>query len=194
MTRIAVFAYGSLVDPASAGRTLGRELPAPRPARLKGWERRWTLVRDTLRSEKTFAIEPGGEVPPWVLGLNIEPAEEGGDEGPNGALIELSEAELERLDLREVRYDRIDVSGSIAAADGFDRVVSYTAKASHHSPEPPPGAVILTTYTRAVEAAFAALGDDQLATYLKTTPSPPVDLVEPLLVRDEIPPGNPRAW
>src|SRR6185295_3752736 len=153
MTRTAVFAYGSLVDPASVGRTLGRELPPPRAARLRGWGRRWTLLRDNLRSEKTFAVDPGGEVPPWVLGLNLEP-QESGDEGPNGALIELSEAELERLDLREIRYDRIDVTGSVAEADGFDRVVSYTAKPAHHAPEPPVGAVVLGTYVRAVEAAF----------------------------------------
>jgi hypothetical protein len=194
MTRIAVFAYGSLVDPVSAGRTLGREMPAPTPARLEGWERRWTLLRDNLRSEKTFAIEPGGEVPPWVLGLNIEPRDPEPGTGPNGALIEMSEAELERLDLREVRYDRIDVSGGVAGADGFDRVVSYTAKPAHHAPQPPAGAVVLATYARAVEAAFAALGDGELVTYLRTTPSPPVELVEPVLVRDRIPPGNPRAW
>jgi hypothetical protein len=194
MTRIAVFAYGSLVDPVSAGRTLGREMPAPRAARLDGWVRRWTLLRDNLRSEKTFAIEPGGEVPPWVLGLNIEPREQASDKGPNGALVELSEAELERLDLREVRYDRIDVSESVTGADGLDRIVSYTAKPSNHAPQPPPGAVVLSTYIRAVEAAFAALGDGEWDTFLKTTPAPPVELVEPLLVRDQIPPGNPRAW
>jgi hypothetical protein len=199
MTRIALFAYGSLVDSASAGRTLGRELPAPRPARLEGWRRRWTLVRDNLRSEKTFAIEPGGEVPPWVLGLNIEPRSETGgeepDEAPNGALLELSESEVERLDLREIRYDRIDVTGSVAEAeDGFDLVVAYRAKHRHRAPEPPPGAVILASYVRAVEEAFAALGDGQREAYLRTTPRPPVELVEPVLVRDRIPQGNPRGW
>ena len=193
MTRIAVFAYGSLVDPASVGRTLGRELPAPLPARLRGWARRWTLLRDNLRSEKTFAIDPGGEVPPWVLGLNIEPRDDSED-APNGGLIELSEAELYRLDLREIRYDRIDVSQSVAGADGFDRVVSYTAKPSHHAPEPPDGAVVFGTNIRAVEAAFAVLGDSELDAYLQTTQAPPVDVVEPVLVRDRIPPGNPRAW
>lgn len=196
MTRIGLFAYGSLVDPASAGRTLGREMPAPRPARLRGWRRRWSLVRDNLRSEKTFAIEPGGELPPWILGLNIEPQEGNEDaaEAPNGALLELSEAELERLDLREMRYDRIEVGDAVAEADGFDVVVAYTAKPNHHAPEPPPGAVVFATYIRAVEAAFAALGDGEWDAFLRTTPTPPVELVEPVLVRDAIPPGNPRAW
>jgi hypothetical protein len=194
MTRIAVFAYGSLVDPVSAGRTLGRRMPAPRPTRLSGWERRWTIVRDNLRSEKTFAIEPGGEIPRWVLGLNIEPRDGTGGEDPNGALLELSAAELERLDLREMRYDRVDVSDSVSGAEGFDQVVCYTAKPAHRAPEPPPGAVVFATYIRAVEAAFAALGDGELAAYLQTTPVPPAELVEPVLVRDRIPPGNPRAW
>jgi hypothetical protein len=198
MRRIAVFAYGSLVDPASAGRTLGREMPAPLPARLHGWTRRWTLLRDNLRSEKTFAIEPGGQIPPWVLGLNIqrvdEPADEDGEGAPNGGLLELTEAELERLDLREIRFDRVDVTGAVPEADGFDVVVAYTAKPSHYTPEPPSGAVVLATYIRAVEAAFAALGDGEWDTFLRTTPVPPVETVEPVLVRDQIPPGNPRGW
>ena len=96
MTRIAVFGYGSLVEPSSAARTIGREVPSPLPARLRGWRRRWTLARDNLRTEKTFAVDPGGITPPWVLGLNVEPGD-GGEEAPNGALIEVTEAELGHL-------------------------------------------------------------------------------------------------
>jgi hypothetical protein len=198
MTRIGVFAYGSLVNATSAGRTLERELPTPRPARLPGWRRRWTLVRDNLRSEKTFAIDPGGRVPQWVLGLNIEPCPEGdeagGIEAPNGALLELSEAELARLDLREMRYDRVEVTARVAGADGFDLVVAYKAKDRHHAPEPPPGAVVLAPYLRAVEEAFAALGEAELEAFRRTTPLPVAELVETVLVRDQIPPGNPRGW
>jgi hypothetical protein len=196
MTPIAVFAYASLVDPASASLTLGREVPQPRPARLVGWRRRWSQARDNLREEKTFAIEPSGRLPPWVLGLNIEPrGNPGSDEDrPNGALLEVSEAELERLDLREIRYDRAEVTSQVDDTDGFDVVVAYKAKADHFAPEPPPGAVILATYARAVEQAFGALGDGQRETYLRTTAAPPVELVEGRLVRDRIPPGNPRAW
>lgn len=197
MTRIGLFAYGSLVNARSAARTLGLELPPPRPARLSGWRRRWTLVRDNLRSEKTFAIEPSGTVPRWVLGLNIEPDPgDGTDVGaaPNGALHELGEAELARLDLREIRYDRVDVTASVSGAGEFDRVIAYRAKRDHHASEPPPGAVVLAPYLRAVEEAFAALGGAELELYRRTTPSPPVDAVEAVLVEDRIPPGNPRAW
>lgn len=193
MTRIAVFAYASLVDPESASLTLGRPVPRPAPARLAGWRRRWSVARDNLRSEKTFAVEPGGEMPRWVMGLNIETGEDG-DSPPNGALLEVSEEELERLDLRELRYDRVDVSGAVRGSSSFEKIVAYRAKPAHHAPEPPPGAVVFGPYARTVEAAFAALGEGQRQLYLETTGAPPVAVVEPVLVRDRIPPGNPRAW
>jgi cation transport regulator ChaC len=193
MTRIAVFAYGSLVDPSSAAQTLGRAVDIS-PARLRGWRRRWSQARDNLTAEKTFAIEPGGELPPWILGLNVEQDPSATpDEGPNGVLIEVTEAELAGLDRRELRYDRVEVSIS-AFADRFETIFTYTAKPVNFAPTPPPGAVILAAYARTVERAFAALGAAELETYLTITGEPPVDLVDATLVRDDIPPGNPREW
>jgi cation transport regulator ChaC len=196
--RTAVFGYGSLVSPASFAETLGREPDSVMPARLNGWRRRWSVGRDNRSAEKTFA-RLDGEVPPWVIGLNIEAAPAGAEAGedalaPNGALIELREAELDRLDLREMRYRRVDVSDAIEADAAFDRVLAYTAREEHYFPEPPAGAVAMAPYLRAVEAAFRTLGDDQWALFLDTTGMPPVELIEPQLVRDEIPPGNPRGW
>ena len=196
--RTAVFGYGSLVSPASFAETLAREPGSVIPARLRGWRRRWSVGRDNRSAEKTFA-RPDGEVPPWVIGLNIEaaPAKDarGNDAlAPNGALIELSEAELDRLDLREMRYRRVDVSDAIDSDAPFDRIVAYTAREEHYFSEPPEGAVAMAPYLRAVEAAFRALGDGQWDLFLDTTGRPPVELIEPHLVRDEIPPGNPRGW
>jgi hypothetical protein len=198
MTRLAVFAYGSLVDPRSASLTLGREVSSPLPARLVGWRRRWTVYRDNRKSEKTFAIQPGGEVPPWIIGLNIEPDPD--DVGPAGALLEVTEAELDRLDLREMRYERTDVTAAVAPLEGdptaeipFDRVIGFTARPEHHAPEPPPGAVIIAAYLRTVEAAF--LSRDMLYAFRGTTAPPPVPVVDgELLPGDEIPAGNPRDW
>jgi len=62
------------------------------------------------------------------------------------------------------------------------------------APTPPPGAVILAPYLRAVEAAFGTLGSDQLDLFNRTTGPPPVEVIEAVLVRDEIPAGNPRDW
>ena len=196
MSRLAVFGYASLVSAASAAETLGREVsPAPL-ARLRGHRRRWSTVRDNRAVEKTFARADSGEIPPYILGLNVEPVGEG-EEGPNGVLIELTEAELDRLDVREMRFRRIDVTEAIEPADGsleFDRVIAYTARPENFAAEPPPGAVILAPYARTVERCFAERGPEQLDVYRATTGPHPVELIDPVLVRDEIPPGNPRDW
>jgi cation transport regulator ChaC len=193
MTAIAVFAYGSLVDPPSAAKTLGREAESL-PARLAGWRRRWSQARDNLEVEKTFAIEPGGALPRWIMGLNIEPDPgRPASVGPNGALIEVTEAELTALDRRELRYDRVEVAIP-EYADHFSTIYSYTAKPAHFAPKPPAGAVIVAAYAKTVERAFAAMGAVELEDYLATTGKPPVDVVDATLVRDRIPPGNPRRW
>jgi hypothetical protein len=197
VTRIAVFGYASLVSPASASQTLGRPVEFAAVARLRGWSRAWTLGRDQQASEKTFA-RADGSIPRFCLGLNLEP--DPAAPAPNGVLIELTEAELDRLDLREVRYDRVDVTAAIAfdhgaaPANAFDLVIAYTAKPRHHHPTAPADAVIVSTYPTTIEAAFDALGPGQLELFRATTAPPPVPLIEGTLVRDEIPPGNPRAW
>jgi len=190
LSRIAVFGYASLVSSASAAQTLGRPVE-PIPARLRGWSRAWTLARDNAASEKTFA-RPDGSEPAYCLGLNLEP--EGDPVDPNGALIELTEAELERLDVREVRYRRVEVGAAIESAERFDSVVTYVAKPEHHRPVAPPDSIIVATYPQTVAAAFADLGAGQLDLYRRTTAPPPVEVTPATLVRDRIPPGNPRGW
>lgn len=196
MSRLAVFGFASLVSAASAAETLGREVPPAPPARLRGHRRRWSTFRDNRAVEKTFADAKTGEIPPYVLGLNVEPVSDD-DGGPNGVLIELTESELDRLDVRELRFRRLDVTDAVEPAEGpleFDRVIAYTARPEHFAPEPPPGAVILATYARTVERCFAELGPGELDLYRATTDPPPVEPIEPSLIRDEIPPGNPREW
>jgi hypothetical protein len=190
---LGVFAYGSLVSPASTAETLGREVD-PQPARLLGWRRRWSLGRDNMSAEKTFARAGGGELPRVCLGLNIEPASKG-DEAPNGAVIELTEDELARLDVREVRYDRVDVTGAIEdLRDGIDQVTAYRAKPERFLAQTPPESVVIAAYLQAVEAAFEELGPGQLEAFRRTTGAPPAPVIEGVLVRDEIPAGNPRRW
>lgn len=189
MERLAVFGYASLVSLASASQTIGRAV-TPVPARLSGWKRRWSQARDNHRSEKTFALA-SGELPDYVLGLNIERGED--PAGPvNGVLLELTPGELDRLDLREIRYDRVDVTDQIEPA--FGRVIAYTAKASNYTPVPPPTSVILATYAGAVEAAFDLLGPGQLDEYLATTGEEPAPRVHGVLTAAAIPEGNPTEW
>jgi hypothetical protein len=191
MSRLGLFGYGSLVLRESASMTLGRPAGDPRPVRLHDWRRRFSQRRDNLTCEKTFECE-GGWRPEWILGLNVEQGED--EAGPvNGVVIELGEAELDRLDLREIRYDRVEVTDSVEGEGLPERIVTYTAKPFHFAPEPPQDAVILAAYASAVETGFETLGLEELEHYRATTPYP-VDRVEAELVIDRIPDGNPRAW
>ena len=191
-SRTAVFAYGSLVSAESAACTLSGRRVEPRPAALRGWRRAFSLRRDNHRSEKTFARVADGSIPDWVLGLNLEPA--GDVDRVNGALIEVGEDELARLDLREIRYARREVTTAVEGPVQYERVVAYVARAENHAVDPPSGAVILKSYAEAVERAFAELGPAELGEYRRTTEIPAVEVVEASLVRDRIPEGNPRAW
>ena len=196
MSRIAIFGYGSLASPKSAALSLGRPVEPAAVVRIRGWRRRWNGFRDNAAVEKTFALGDG-TVPPYVVGLNIE--RDPASEGANGVLIEVTEGEVERLDLRELRYDRVEVDAEIeplgdTGLPDFDRVVLYTAKAVHRMAQAPPGAIVIAEYVRTVEAAFAALGPGQLDLFHETTDPPPVEPSEATLVADRIPPGNPRRW
>ena len=136
--RLAVFGYGSLVSPASAAQTLGRPVARrdPRP-RSRAGARGWTLGRDNAPSEKTFA-RPTARCPASASASTSSATPDARQ--PNGALIELTEAELDRLDLREIRYDRVDVTAAVAAAEAtsFDRVITYVAKPRAPPPRPRP--------------------------------------------------------
>jgi cation transport regulator ChaC len=192
MSEAWVFAYGSLVHPASAAETLG---PAPdRPAvaaALSGWRRGFTQARDNLACEKTFALADGS-IPGFVLGLNVHPC---AGEEVRGVAIAVTAGEVERLDARELRYDRVEVTADVSGAGALDApVYTYVAKREHLALEPPPGAVILRSYLDAVESAFAALGEEELEAFRRSVSPHPAPVVAARLTRDEIPPGNPRAW
>lgn len=188
---LAIFAYGSLVSRGSIAATLGTSAGDPVPARLYGWRRRWTLIRDNRTAEKGFAPLGDGEEFDWCLALNIERA--GTEDWLNGALIRIDEAALARLRLREIRYDPVDVTAAFIPSI-LDRVVAFQAKQANFVETPPPRAVILASYVEACEGAFEALGPGELDAFRATTQRPPVPVVGATLVRDKVPPGNPRDW
>ncbi len=197
MDSIAVFAYGSLVERTSAATTLGRPVDKVWAASLPGWKRRFSLARHNRTCEKTFARAVDGSVPEWVLGLNVEPAGSSQAESVNGCLIEIEPAELERLDARELRYNRVEVAEQITDVAGrreFGRVVTYVAKSRHLAPAPPPDAVILRSYANVVEAGLEALGAAHTQEYRRNTLPYPAELIDGVLVADSIPDGNPRDW
>jgi hypothetical protein len=217
MSDALLFAYGSLVDPGSAAMTLGRPVELAALGRIDGWTRRWTVARDNLSSEKGFARADDGSVPRWCLGLSLEPApDQARERAPNGALIVVTDAELDRLDLRELRHERVEVTDAVRverplgavprglppndddpiepSPDRRTPVVAYRARPVHRRLDPPEDAVIIASYVATLEAAFAALGPGELEHFRATTEPPPVEVIEAVLVRDRIPVGNPREW
>ena len=69
------------------------------------------------------------------------------------------------------------------------------ARPSTTTPRRRADAIIVATYPATVEAAFAALGPGELDLYPRDhRRRSPVEITEATLVRDRIPPGNPRAW
>src|SRR5215210_4348598 len=120
---LGVFGYGSLVSAESAGLTLGRKVELL-PADLAGWKRRFSQTRDNLTCEKTFELADGSR-PEWILGLNVERGED--QAGPvNGAVIEMTDEELARLAIREIRYDAVDVTDQVTGEGLPERVWTFT--------------------------------------------------------------------
>ena len=172
-TRLGLFGYGSLVLHESASMTLGRPADRVRPARLHDWRRRFSQRRDNLTCEKTFECAGGFG---HRSGSSASDVEEGEDPaGPvNGVVIELTEAELDRLDIREIRYDSVDVSGSVQGEDLPERSdrhmhregVPFRARATggRESPSPPT--------PRPWSADSNRSAPVNSTTYLATTPYP----------------------
>ena len=147
VSRLAVFGYGSLVSPASAAQTLGRPVGSPVPARLAAGARALDARPRQPRRRRRPSPAPTARCP-RVLPRAQPRARRRRAEAPNGALIELTEAELDRLDLREMRYDRVDVTERVDRRGATASTASSPTRPrpEHHAPSRRPDAVILATY------------------------------------------------
>jgi hypothetical protein len=183
MSGVWVFGYGSLVDPVSFGRTLGRRL---RPgvdffqAEVDGYGRRWNY--GVMHSVGRAPGPEGAWVEHTIVALGVV---EHGNETVNGAVAWVADDELGALDLRERHYDRVDVTrrASVAgAATGEAPIVIYVPHAeaiAHYVVARDAGtAAIDRRYWDLVEAAFAAFGADARDRYLRSTPAPDVPILD----------------
>ncbi|WP_433364185.1 gamma-glutamylcyclotransferase family protein [Actinoplanes sp. CA-142083] len=119
----AVFAYGSLVAPATIAELVGRPVGRGRDyarARLTGWSRTWNVCTDNTLDGPVVYEDPanGRRAPIQVLFLAIEPGD-----SVEGVLIRMSDDRLPALDAREGNYRRISVD-----VDGFGPAWTYVAK------------------------------------------------------------------
>lgn len=184
-----VFGYGSLVDPESLGRTLGRSVTPGTDfleAELVGWGRRWNYgvghVSGSWRRRDGVDVRDG-----VIVALGVVAA---AGETVNGVVARVSDLELAALDVRERDYDRVEVTASIGLLAvgnrapftvSGDRVVTYVPRPSaverYERARDAGRAGIRSSYWGLVDAAFAVFGPGPLARYRSSTPSPDVPVV-----------------
>ena len=133
-----VFAYGSLLSRASLSTTLPEVSPAQCvPALLDGYERTFDVAfpNDGSQPDKIYRRD-GGTDPAVVLFANLRPTR--GRIAVNGVLIPVQRSALERLHLRELRYDLVDVTAGVHAyipwRQGHGQVVAFTGRSEFTEP------------------------------------------------------------
>lgn len=184
MTGVLLFAYGSLVSPASAASTLRYRPPpldGPLPATLAGYRREWNVGSNRESHPERLLVESDGR--PFagtlaVLGLIEDP-----DAECTGALYRLSQHDLVLLAARERNYSLVEVDlahpaagidhGAPSGSERSPTVLTYVprpeALARLLAARTAGSAVVQLDYRRRVECAFEALGRGQLAGFRRTT-------------------------
>ncbi|MGI8713827.1 MAG: hypothetical protein ACR2NR_11755 [Solirubrobacteraceae bacterium] len=180
-----VFGYGSLA--AAVGHTLTRERRADGfVVDLPGWVRGWGVAMDNRRDlpgYKYYTDADGSRPAVFVTFLDIRV----GEGASNGLCLPVDRGVLEILDRRERNYVRLDVSDRIDALEA--RVWVYVGRPEARerlaTARRADAAVIDVNYLRAVRAAFAALGGDELGRCLESLAPGDLPVVE--LTRHELP-------
>lgn len=150
-----VFGYGSLVSPASASRTLLREVDALPTARLAGHRRDWRIGAPIVFEDGTRAT--GGF-------LDVQPHP---GSAVLGALLAVSPTQLRMLEGREAQYDTVEVTASISAEiDLAGPVFAFMGRAKHRAN---PDMVLPTHYLELVTDAVATRGEAFAEEFWATT-------------------------
>ncbi len=187
-----IFGYGSLVDPASMARTIGRT--AVRgvdffEADLVGWGRRWNYgvmhVIGTWTRADGVEIDNGTIV---ALGLVASATD-----ATMPFTRSVAGDELVNLDRRERNYDRVDISdlvtvtgagGEAVSGSIFTYVPNSASVAEYERARDAGTAGIRQTYWDLVDEAFTALGAEHASVYRSSTPAPDVPVVDLRDARD----------
>lgn len=115
-----IFGYGSLINLQSASQTLGRTIgpESIAVATLSDYVRAWRVV---------IPVIAGLDASKPVNAVFLDIEKQSGKR-VNGILIQVTLAELKRLDLRELGYDRVDVTQSITPKFPHAVVFTYQGK------------------------------------------------------------------
>jgi cation transport regulator ChaC len=155
-----LFGYGSLLDANSAARTLQRPVvPSDlQPAIVQTFTRTWTAAVDVaITSEGRTRQET-------ALFLDLSNV---ADSGCNGALLQVTDAEIAYLDIRERQYERIVVQAAAGErlVAAFTYIVPKTQK-MHQG-------VILEDYIKLINTALHSYSPEFNEAFWKTTAALP---------------------
>lgn len=179
------FAYGSLISPASAHRTLpGLDERSCLPARCAGMHRTFGVAfpNDGSQSDKWYADDSGHRTP-RILFANLEPAPA---TAANGILLPVSRAGLDRLRRRELRYDAVDVTARVRLWDGGRPslpVIAFIGKPEFTRPADVAAGLVPFAYLEAIRAGvrfWDSRARGFAAAYAVSTREPPPERVRSL--------------
>ncbi|MEM9217400.1 MAG: gamma-glutamylcyclotransferase family protein [Cyanobacteria bacterium P01_F01_bin.150] len=180
-----IFGYGSLVNVEHLQAYLGRTLVANQDfmlCRLQDYCRCWTAAMDNrinLPGYKFYVEKHSGNRPQGVVTfLNIRPCS---GKTITGIVFDVSEQELQRLDLRERNYRKVDVSDMIDSPTSRSIYAYVGRKESDQRYQQgleQKSAIISRDYYDLVYGAYKALGAEALADYMDTTDPPQIPIVD----------------
>ena len=147
-----VFAYGSLLNPESLTKTLpGIEVARCVPVQCRGYRRQFNVAfpNDGSQSDKSY-FDGKGRRPDFVLMANMVPA----PESIQGICIPVTDAQVEALKARELRYDLVVVTDDVV--DSLNRlvepeVVTFIGRAEFTKPADVARGVISQEYWHTIQ-------------------------------------------
>lgn len=141
---IYLFGYGSLINPKSIQRTLGREIKVEYliEAMIYNYVRKWQVV-DWVIIEEYNMEKP-------IPAIFLDMVRQSGAM-TNGILIPIFENELDKMDKRERKYDRVNVSNLIEPRIS-EYIFTYIGKKEHTTP--PKESCVLLEYEKIIEEGF----------------------------------------
>jgi gamma-glutamylcyclotransferase (GGCT)/AIG2-like uncharacterized protein YtfP len=159
-----LFAYGSLLSPESASRTLMRPITISDlvMTRIRGYKRTWTAPTDVIIAD--------GDLESVRTALFLDLSAHSGSHC-NGALLRISDNEWERLDLREISYDRIEIEAELdhRSIPAFTYVAPLERKASE--------GIVLSRYVELIEQALELYPKEFACEFWRTTANANLHLV-----------------
>lgn len=146
-----VFGYGSLINPVSLGRTLGRVVDAAelQPAYLQGYQRFWGLI------ETVFSVALAKPVNAVFLDIRPNPTSQ-----CNGVVVHVTDAEFAALLLRERNYDRIDVTDKLVTPPADGRVTVFAGRGEHQVTPAALECYVMQRYVDLLHTGVDQLGTD----------------------------------